>query len=120
MIPTKRGQIVAVTLTPAKAIGNTVLRRAIAPFLALTAAFCGPILAQTPQVTVLTVEMQNVVEYQEGFANPQKNGTSTAMEAQNTSPATFFPGTILADIVTVNGTKSKGTTVARMFWVGLN
>jgi hypothetical protein len=129
MITAKKGQMVAVTFTPPiregthnafKTIGNTVLWRAVTPFLVLTAMNCVPLPAQTPQTSVLTVEMQNVVEYQEGFANPSKNGTSTAMEAQNTSPATFFPGTILADIVAVNGTKAKGTTVARMFWVGLN
>lgn len=77
-------------------------------------------MAQTPQATILTIEMENVVQYQESFANPQKNGTSTAMEAQITAPATFFPGTFLADIVAVNGTKVKGTTVARIFWVGLS
>jgi uncharacterized protein (TIGR03437 family) len=42
------------------------------------------------------------------------------MEAQIATPSTFFPGTFVADIVTINGRKSKGTTVARIFWVGLN
>jgi hypothetical protein len=42
------------------------------------------------------------------------------MEAPITSPATFFPITFIADIVAVNGRKSKGTTVARGYWVGLS
>ncbi len=88
--------------------------------LALAAGLASIAAAQTPQTTILTVEMENVIQYQEGFANPTKNGTSTTMEAQNTTPATFFPGTFIADIVAVNGRKSKGTTVARIFWVGLS
>jgi hypothetical protein len=86
-------------------------------YLALAALFHAS--AQTPPATVLTVEMENVVQYQENFANLPKNGTSPNMEAPITSPATFFPITFIADIVAVNGKKSKGTTVARGFWVGL-
>jgi hypothetical protein len=76
--------------------------------------------AQTPPPTILTIEMENVVQYQESFANPQKNGTSTVIEPQNTTPATFFPGTFIADIAAINGRKAKGATVARIFWVGLS
>src|SRR6266404_8626741 len=97
-----------------------ILRHAARTTLALTALFCSIAWAQTPPATILTIEMENVIQYQESFANPQKNGTSTTMEAQNTTPATFFPGTFIADIVTINGRKSKGATVARIFWVGLN
>src|SRR5258706_1702055 len=64
--------------------------------------------------------MENVVQCQENFASPTKNGSSTVLEPQITSPATFFPGTFIADIVAINGRKTKGTTVARIFWVGLN
>lgn len=92
----------------------------IAKCLALTAMLAFQASAQTPPITVLTVEMENVVQYDESFANLPKNGTSTVMEAPITAPATFFPTTFLADIVTVNGKKSKGTTVARGYWVGLN
>ncbi len=59
--------------------------------LALMTALCSIALAQTPPATILTVEMENVVQYQESFANPPKNGTSTTMEAQNTTPATQVP-----------------------------
>ncbi len=99
---------------------SMILRRVVLASLALGAVLGPTASAQTPPATILTIEMENVVQYQESFANPQKNGTSTTMEAQNTTPATFFPGTFIADIVTINGTKAKGSTVARIFWVGLN
>jgi hypothetical protein len=84
------------------------------PALALMA------LAQTTQSTILTVEMENVVRYNENFASPQKNGTSTAMEVQSAAPATFFPGTFVGDIAAVNGKKCKGAAVARIYTVGLS
>ncbi|HEV3201931.1 MAG TPA: hypothetical protein VGZ73_28735 [Bryobacteraceae bacterium] len=96
-----------------------ILRLATRASLPLMMALCSIAPAQTPQSTILTIEMENVVQYQESFANPQKNGTSTAMEVSS-PPATFFPGTFIADIVAVNGRKSKGATVGRNYWVGLN
>jgi uncharacterized protein (TIGR03437 family) len=83
-------------------------------------ALCSIASAQTPQPTILTIEMENVVQYDENFINPQKNGTSTTMEVSNSNPATFFPSTYVTDIVAINGRKVKGTTVGRQFWVGLN
>src|ERR1035437_5751987 len=97
-----------------------ILQRVVLGCLGLMAVLGSTTSAQTPQATILTIEMENVFQYQESFANPQKNGTSATMEAQITAPATFFPGTFVADIATINGRKSKGTTVARIFWVGLN
>jgi hypothetical protein len=94
------------------------LARPVLGCLAFTALFNAS--AQTPPATILTVEMENVVQYQENFASPPKNGTSPNMEGPITSPATFFPLTFIADIVAVNGKKSKGTTVAKGFWVGLS
>jgi uncharacterized protein (TIGR03437 family) len=99
--------------------GSLALRQSLLAGLACT-VLCSTAWSQAPPTTILTIEMESAVQYQENFANPQKNGTSTVMEPQNTTPATFFPGTFVADIVTINGTKSKGTTVARIFWVGLN
>jgi hypothetical protein len=88
---------------------NMILRRVVPACLALTAALTPTTPAQTPQATILTIEMENVVQYQENFANLQKNGTSTAMEAP-ISPLAFSPGYFVADIATINGRKSKGTT----------
>lgn len=96
------------------------LRRSIRASLVLTAMQGSAAFAQTPQATILNIEMQNVVQYNENFANLQKNGTSSAMESPITAPVTFYPGTFVADIVAINGAKSKGTTVTRLFFVGLS
>ena len=50
------------------------------------AALCSVAFCQSPPATILTIEMENVVRYNENFATPQKNGTSTAMEAQTVAP----------------------------------
>lgn len=76
--------------------------------------------AQTPASTILTIEMENVVEYQENFANLAKNGTSAVIEAPIGTPATFSPGYFIADIATINGKKSRGTTFAKDTWVSFN
>src|SRR5437588_777171 len=97
-----------------------ILRRVILTGLALAAGLGSNAWGQAPPATILTIEMENAIQYQESFANPQMNGTSTTMEAKITAPATFFPGTFIADIAAINGVKVKGATVARIFWVGLN
>lgn len=91
----------------------------LATFSAM-AAFCSIAWAQTPQSTILTIEAENVVRYAENFANPQQNGTSSTVGTQTATPSTFYPATNIGDIVAVNGQKSKGAIVARMFWVGLS
>jgi hypothetical protein len=98
---------------------NMALQPVVLTFLGLTATLCSTASAQTPQATILTIEMENVVQYQENFANLQKNGTSTVMEAP-ISPLSFSPGYFVADIATINGKKSKGTTLARNIFVNLN
>src|SRR6266849_6651232 len=125
----KKGQVLAAMVTPPireetrnafKTKGNKmVLTRVVLACLGLTAVLWSTASAQTPSATILTVEMENVVRYNENFANPARNGTSTTMEAQTATPATFFPGTFIGDIVTVNGRKSKGTGVARIYTVNL-
>jgi hypothetical protein len=96
-----------------------ILRLATRAAIALTTVICSIASAQKPQATILTIEMENVVRYNENFASPARNGTSTTMEAQTATPATFFPGTFVGDIVAINGRTSKGATVARLFTVGL-
>ena len=76
--------------------------------------------AQTPASTILTVEMENVVQYQENFANLAKNGTSTVMEPPIGPPSRFSPGYFIGDIATINGKKSKGTTFARNLFVNFS
>ena len=88
--------------------------------LALIGMLCPVALAQTSPATILTVEMENVVRYNENFANPQKNGTSNNVEAQSVTPATFFPASFIGDIVAINGAKSKGAVITRNYTMGLS
>ena len=117
MLPSRAGEA---RNARARQDGNRRPRRAILRCLALTAMLGFNASAQTPAATILTVEIENVVEYQENFASQQKNGTSTVMEAPISGPATFSPGYFIADIVTINGRKSKGTTLARDLWMNLS
>jgi hypothetical protein len=64
--------------------------------------------------------MENVVQYQENYVNLTTNGTSPNEEAKIPGPGTFSPGYFIEDIVTVNGQKSRGTTMARDLWFNLN
>src|ERR1035437_8682500 len=93
----------------------TILR-----YVALTASLGLGALAQTPAPTILTVEMENVVQYQENYANQPKNGTSAVMEAPIGPPSSFSPGYFIGDIAAINGKMSKGTTFARNLYVNLN
>jgi hypothetical protein len=45
------------------------------------AALCSFGFGQSPPATILTIEMEKVGRYNENFATPQRNGTSTTMEA---------------------------------------
>jgi hypothetical protein len=99
---------------------NSTKKQTILGCLALTASLGLYASAQTPASTILTIEMENVVQYQENFANLPKNGTSTAMEAPIGPPSSFSPGYFIGDIATINGTKSKGTVFARNLYVNFN
>src|SRR5260370_1435604 len=83
------------------------LRLATRATIALTTVICSIASAQTPQATVLTIEMENVVRYNENFANPQGNGTSTTMKVQTFTPATFLPATFLTIIHSLNRSKRQ-------------
>jgi hypothetical protein len=85
--------------------------------LMMVLCFIAP--AQTPQATILTIEMENVVRYNENFADPQRNGTSPNVEAQTVTPATFYPGTFIGDIAAINSRKAKGAAIARIYTVNL-
>ena len=77
--------------------------------------------AQPPvAATILTVDIENVVQYQENYANQAKNGTSGGMEPSIGPPATYSPGYFIGDIAAINGTKTKGTTFARNLFVNLS
>jgi hypothetical protein len=105
--------------TIGKATANAIRRLASGGLSAVAILAVGAS-AQTPPATVLTVEMENVVQYQENYANLQKNGTSPGLEPSIGLPTTFSPGYFIADIATINGKKSRGTTFARNLYVSLN
>lgn len=95
-------------------------RHTILRYVALSASLGLRSMAQTPESTILTVEMENVVQYQENFANPAKNGTSSVMEASIGPPSSFSPGYFIGDIAIVNGKKSRGTSFGRNIYVNFN
>lgn len=95
-------------------------RQTILRYIVLTASLGFSASAQTPASTILTIEMENVVQYQENYANLSKNGTSAVMEAPIGPPSSFSPGYFIADIATINGKKSKGTTFARNLFVNFS
>ncbi len=97
-----------------------ILKRATRVCFGLMAVLCSIASAQTPQSTVLTIEMENVVRYNENFVNAQRNGTSTTVEPQTATPSIFYPGILVGDIVAINGKKSMGTATAKNFFVGLS
>jgi hypothetical protein len=77
--------------------------------------------AQAPApATILTVDIENVVQYQENYANQARNGTSGGMEPSIGAPATYSPGYFIGDISAINGTKTKGATFARNLFVNLS
>ena len=73
---------------------------------------CSLTQGQTPPSTTLVIDLQNVVEYQDDAGNPAKFATDP-----NRAPSATFinlgVGTVIADIVAVNGKPAKGIYVAR-------
>src|ERR1700722_14345735 len=64
--------------------------------------------AQTPTPTILTLQMENVVQYQENYTSLSTNGTSAVIEAPIGPASSFSPDYFIGDIATINGKKSKG------------
>jgi hypothetical protein len=79
------------------------------PFVALCCALAS---GQAPPPAILTIEVENVVEYRGDISDPSKFGTSP-----NITPASgarvFSVNVALGDIVSVNGQPAAGTYVAR-------
>src|SRR5581483_927881 len=97
------------------------LAKAVLGGLAWTTLIGSQAYAQTPAApTILSVDIENVVQYQENYANLAKNGTSAVMEPSIGPPATYSPGYFIGDISAINGTKTKGTTLAANLFVNLS
>ena len=87
--------------------------RPVARILQLTPVFCGLTLGQSPPPTIMTIDLDNFVEYRQGLLyDPSKFATdpniTIVIPANN-----FVVVTLLGDIVAVNGEPAKGTYVGR-------
>jgi len=71
-----------------------------------------PILEPTRIPVVLTIDLQDQVDYQADISDPAQFATVSATTQANT-PKNFFVVTLIADIVAVNDIPAKGTYVGR-------
>lgn len=85
---------------------------AIAGAVLLVTTHCAQAQGQTQPLTVLTVDLQNVVEYQGDIGDPSKFATNPGI-TPSVQPRNFFVVTLIGDIVRVNGEPAKGMYVGR-------
>ena len=78
----------------------------------MLATHCGVALGQSPPATVLTIDLENFVEYRQDVADPAKYATDPNVTTP-TTPRNFFTATMFADIVAVNGQPVKGLYIGR-------
>lgn len=67
---------------------------------------------QQAPATILVIDVDNNVEYQEDISDPSKYATNPNITPSAT-PRNFYPATIIGDIVAVNGQPAKGTYIGR-------
>ena len=72
------------------------------------ASFSQPILAQVPSTTILTIDVENLVQYIEDTSDPSKFATDPNLTTSST-PRNFALAASIGDIVAVNGQRAKGT-----------
>ncbi len=81
--------------------------------VALGAVACSQLgLGQVSTATILTVDLENQVEYIYDVADPLKFATDPGVTTR-LSPKNFFNGVIVSDVVAVNGQPVKGTRIFR-------
>ena len=73
---------------------------------------CSLTQGQSPPSTTLVIDLQNVVEYQDDAGNPAKFATDPN-RAPSATFINFGVGTVIADIVAVNGKPAKGIYAGR-------
>jgi hypothetical protein len=97
-------------------------RRSMRTFLPMTALFgvigSSAAFGQATPV-ILTIDVENYVEYQSDIADPAKLATLPSL-TPSVQPRNFFVATVIGDIVTVNGQLAKGTVVGRARAIRLN
>ena len=85
----------------------------------LAALNCTLALGQAPPPAMLSVDIDNFVEYQSDVADPAKIAINPNITPV-APPRNFFLATTLGDIVAINGQPAKGTYAAQTWVVGLN
>jgi hypothetical protein len=65
-------------------------------------------IAQAPLPSVITIDVENYVEYLEDTADPLKRGSDPNLTTVRVLPNTFVESDHLADIVAINGQAAKG------------
>ena len=88
------------------------LWKAILASALCTVAFSQPSLAQAPPATILTVDLENRVEYLYDVADPSQFATQPVVTPDNHGK-NFYQGISLSDIVAVNGQPAKGIQIFR-------
>jgi len=71
-----------------------------------------PAFGQAPPPTILTIEVENVVEYQGDISDPAKFAANPNITPSG-KPRNFYVNLAIGDIVTVNGQPAKGVYVGR-------
>jgi uncharacterized protein (TIGR03437 family) len=78
----------------------------------LLAAHCGVALGQSTPATILTIDLNNFVEYRQDVSDPAKFASVPGVTTAAT-PLNFYTATMFADIIAVNGQPAKGLYVGR-------
>ena len=86
------------------------IKNLLAPFLLLAGG--GLALGQTAQPQILTIDLENFVEYRQDVSDPARYATDPNVTTP-TTPHNFFTATMFADIVAVNGQPARGLYVGR-------
>ena len=89
-----------------------IRKKEILTLTVLLAAHCSVALGQSPPATVLTIDLNNFVEYRQDVSDPAKYATDPNVTTA-ASPRNFYTATMFADIVAVNGQPAKGLYVGR-------
>ena len=69
-------------------------------------------MAQVPLPSVITIDVENYVEYLDDTSDPLKRGSDPNLTVVRVFPNTFLESDHLADIVSVNGQPAKGLAFA--------
>jgi hypothetical protein len=80
---------------------------------------CSPAFGQAPPPTILTIDVENVVEYQGDISDPTKFGTSPGV-TRSSGVTAFDPVVAFGDIVSVNGQPASGLYVSQPLVIGIS